>query len=61
MTLAHREAGPANAPVALLLHGYPESSSMWRHLMPALAASGWRAVAPDLAGYGDSEPDPPGT
>ena len=61
MTLAHREAGPADAPVALLLHGYPQSSYMWRDLLPALAAAGWRAVAPDLAGFGDSEPDPPGT
>ena len=61
MTLAHRESGPADGPVALLLHGYPESSYMWRDLMPALAAAGWRAVAPDLAGFGDSEPDPPGT
>ena len=61
MTLAHREAGPADGPVALLLHGYPESSYMWRDLMPALAGAGWRAVAPDLAGFGDSEPDPPGT
>jgi haloalkane dehalogenase len=59
--LAHREAGPADGPVALLLHGFPQSSYMWRDLMPALASAGWRAVAPDLAGFGDSEPDPPGT
>ena len=59
--LAYREAGPAGGPVALLVHGYPESSWMWRSLMDALAAEGWRAIAPDLAGYGDSEPDPPGT
>jgi haloalkane dehalogenase len=61
VTLAHREAGPADGPVALLLHGYPESSYMWRDLMPALTEAGWRAIAPDLAGFGDSEPDPPGT
>jgi haloalkane dehalogenase len=61
MTLAHREAGPAGGPVALLLHGFPESSYMWRDLMPALADAGWRAVAPDFAGFGDSGPDPPGT
>ncbi|HEX2234482.1 MAG TPA: alpha/beta fold hydrolase [Thermoleophilaceae bacterium] len=61
MTLAHREEGPAEGPVALLLHGYPESSYQWRHLMPAIAEQGWRAVAPDLAGFGDSPPDPPGT
>jgi pimeloyl-ACP methyl ester carboxylesterase len=56
-----REEGAADAPVALLLHGFPESSYMWRDLLPAVAAAGWRAIAPDLAGFGDSEPDPPGT
>jgi haloalkane dehalogenase len=61
VTLARREAGPEDGPAVLLLHGYPESSYMWRHLMPALAEAGWHAVAPDLAGFGDSEPDPPGT
>jgi haloalkane dehalogenase len=58
--MRHRELGPADAPVALLLHGYPESSYMWRGVLPAIAAAGWRAVAPDFAGFGDSEPDPPG-
>jgi haloalkane dehalogenase len=61
VTLAHREEGPADGPVVLLLHGYPESSYQWRHLMPAIAAAGRRAVAPDFAGFGDSPPDPPGT
>jgi haloalkane dehalogenase len=59
--LAYRETGPADGPVALLVHGYPQSSYMWRHLLPALAAAGRRAVAPDLAGFGDSPADPPGT
>jgi len=59
--LAYRETGPSDGPVALLLHGFPESSYMWRDLLPALAGAGWRALAPDLAGFGDSEPDPPGT
>ena len=54
--LAYREAGDAAAPPVLLVHGYPESSYMWRHAMEALADAGWHAVAPDLAGYGDSEP-----
>lgn len=34
---------------------------MWRHLLEALAAAGRRAVAPDLIGFGDTPPDPPGT
>ncbi len=59
--LAYRESGPQDGPVALLVHGYPESSYMWRDVLPALAESGRHAIAPDLAGFGDSEPDPPGT
>jgi haloalkane dehalogenase len=34
---------------------------MWRHVMPAIAGHGWRAVAPDLPGFGDTPPDGPGT
>jgi haloalkane dehalogenase len=45
----------------LLVHGYPESSYMWRDVLPAVTAAGFRAVAPDLAGLGDSPPDRPGT
>jgi haloalkane dehalogenase len=59
--LSYRESGPADGPVALLLHGYPQSSYMWHEVMPAIADAGWRAIAPDLAGFGDSPPDPPGT
>ena len=59
--LSYRESGPADGPVALLLHGYPESSFMWAEVIPHLADAGWRAIAPDFAGFGDSPPDPPGT
>ena len=59
--LSYREAGPADAPVVLMLHGYPQSSFMWSGVMPSLADAGWRALAPDFAGYGDSAPDPPAT
>jgi haloalkane dehalogenase len=45
----------------LCLHGYPESSRMWNVLLERAAAAGWRAVAPDLPGFGDSPPDPPQT
>jgi haloalkane dehalogenase len=58
--LAYREEGEGDR-VVLLVHGYPESSYMWRHLMPAIADAGWRAVAPDLAGFGDSPLDGAGT
>ena len=40
--------------VALLLHGFPESRFSWRHQLPLLAERGWRAIAPDLRGYGGS-------
>ena len=59
--LAYREAGPADGPCALLVHGFPESSWMWGPLLDGLAGAGWRAIAPDLAGFGDSPPDRPGT
>lgn len=49
------EAGPAWAPAVLLLHGFPELWYTWRHQMRALAAAGYRAVAPDLRGYGGSD------
>ncbi|MFT2713274.1 alpha/beta fold hydrolase [Clavibacter sp. Sh2126] len=48
-----REAGPVDAPVLLLLHGYPSSSHMFRHLIPALAGR-YRVIAPDLVGFGRS-------
>jgi pimeloyl-ACP methyl ester carboxylesterase len=43
--------GPADGPVVLLLHGFPQSSHEWRYQLPALAAAGYRAVAPDQRGY----------
>src|SRR6201995_2495386 len=45
----------------LCLHGYPESSHIYEALVGAAAGAGWRALAPDLPGYGDSDPDPPHT
>jgi haloalkane dehalogenase len=61
---AYREAGAPQEPdhVPLLcVHGWPQSSYMWRHLLPELSAAGRRALALDLSGFGDSPPDPPGT
>jgi haloalkane dehalogenase len=59
--LAYRFAGESRQGTVVLVHGYPESSFMWQEVLPSLADAGWRALAPDLPGYGDSEPDPPGT
>lgn len=50
----YREAGQPNAPVLLLLHGFPTSSHMYRELIPALADR-YRAIAPDLPGFGFSD------
>ena len=49
----YREAGPANAPVVLLLHGFPTSSHMFRNLIPLLADR-YHVIAPDYPGYGQS-------
>jgi pimeloyl-ACP methyl ester carboxylesterase len=49
----YREAGPADAPVVLLLHGFPTSSRMFRYLIPALADR-YHVVAPDHIGFGQS-------
>lgn len=50
----HVEVEGDGEPV-LLLHGWPDSSFLWRHQMPALAAAGFRAIAPDLRGFGRSD------
>jgi pimeloyl-ACP methyl ester carboxylesterase len=49
----YREAGPANGPVVLLLHGFPTSSHMFRRLIPALGDR-YRVIAPDFPGFGQS-------
>lgn len=53
----YREAGPKDAPVLLLLHGFPTSSNMFRNLIPRLANS-FRLIAPDYPGYGQSSAPP---
>jgi len=54
LTFTVDEAGQGDQ-VALCLHGFPESRFSWRSQLPQLAELGWRAVAPDLRGYGDSD------
>ncbi len=44
-------AGPADGPLVLLLHGFPQSADAWGAVLPRLAAEGFRAVAPDQRGY----------
>jgi haloalkane dehalogenase len=55
--MAYREAGPADAPVALFLHGNPTSSYIWRNIIPHIAPRA-HCIAPDLIGFGQSgKPD----
>jgi pimeloyl-ACP methyl ester carboxylesterase len=51
LTFAALADGPADGPLALCLHGFPDSAHTWRHLLPELAAAGFRAVAPWMRGY----------
>ncbi|NUS30069.1 MAG: alpha/beta fold hydrolase, partial [Streptomyces sp.] len=53
LEIHYREAGPTDAPVLLLLHGFPTSSHMFRELIPRLADS-YRLIAPDHIGFGRS-------
>jgi pimeloyl-ACP methyl ester carboxylesterase len=58
LKIFYREAGPVDASTVLLLHGFPTSSHMFRHLIPALADR-YHVIAPDYPGYGQSDmPDP---
>jgi haloalkane dehalogenase len=50
------ECGEVEAPVVLFLHGFPESSLLWEKAALAIQKSGYRAIAPDLPGFGQSEP-----
>ncbi len=59
VNLFYREAGPADAPVILLLHGFPTASHMFRDLIPLLA-NRYRLIAPDLPGFGQTKAPPRG-
>lgn len=47
-------SGPEEGPLVIFVHGWPELSLSWRHQLPALAALGFRCIAPDMRGYGNS-------
>ncbi len=57
LDIFYREAGPREAPAVLLLHGFPTSSHMFRHLLPALADQ-YHIIAPDYPGFGQSSAPP---
>ena len=48
------DAGSEDAPLIVFVHGWPELSLSWRHQLPCFAALGFRAIAPDMRGYGRS-------
>ncbi len=54
LSVFYREAGPVDAPVVLLLHGFPTSSHMFRNLIPILADR-YHVIAPDYPGFGQSD------
>lgn len=53
-TTRYLACGPVDGPLILFIHGWPELSLSWRHQLPCFAALGFRAVAPDMRGYGES-------
>ncbi|KAL0353130.1 UNVERIFIED_CONTAM: Bifunctional epoxide hydrolase 2 [Sesamum angustifolium] len=52
------EVGSGSSPAVVFLHGFPEIWYSWRHQMIAVAKAGYRAIAPDYRGYGQSDPPP---
>jgi pimeloyl-ACP methyl ester carboxylesterase len=53
--LHYQEAGDENAPPIILIHGFISSNSIWSHVLLPFAQAGFRAIAPDLPGYGYSD------
>ena len=53
-TTHYLAAGPEDGPLVIFVHGWPERAISWRHQLPALASLGFRAIAPDMRGYGES-------
>lgn len=53
--ISYIDEGAKTAPALLLIHGVPESSMLWKHLIPELSSVGFRTIAPDLPGFGQSD------
>lgn len=51
LQFSYLEDGPSDGPLALCLHGFPDSAHTWRYLLPALGGAGYHAVAPWMRGY----------
>ncbi|MBC8153800.1 MAG: alpha/beta hydrolase [Bacteroidetes bacterium] len=55
---AYLEVGPADGPLFIFVHGWPELGIVWRAQLEYFAAAGWRCIAPDMRGYGNSSVPP---
>ena len=53
--LKHFVVDQGDGPPVVLLHGFPDSADMWRNQVPALVDAGFRVIAPDLRGFGDTD------
>jgi 2-hydroxymuconate-semialdehyde hydrolase len=53
--ISYLESGPADAPVALFIHGIPANAELWREVIAGVGERGWHCLAPDLPGYGETE------
>ncbi|HVV36269.1 MAG TPA: alpha/beta hydrolase [Acidimicrobiales bacterium] len=60
LAFAYLEAGPADGPLALCLHGFPDAAPTWNPLLAALADAGFHAVAPWMRGYAPTQVPPDG-
>ena len=54
LEIAYRDYGPREAPVVLLLHGWPDDASTWDAIIPVLGAAGFRTIAPTARGFGET-------
>ncbi len=54
LAIAHDDDGPPDAPVVLLVHGWPDDASTWDAVRPALRAAGFRVIVPTLRGFGQT-------
>ena len=54
LRIHYLDEGPADGDVVLLLHGQPAWSYLYRHMIPPLVEAGFRVIAPDLMGFGES-------
>jgi pimeloyl-ACP methyl ester carboxylesterase len=60
LEFGYLQAGEPGRPLALCLHGFPDSAHTWRHLLPVLAGAGYHAVAPFMRGYAPTQVPPDG-